>query len=692
MGERHMTAPGPPVAGQGHLDVPLTPRRGLVAAGLLAWLFLVIGAYYVVHKPFGLPQLSAAGQALLDVALWIGVLGIAAGVGLRLVGLWPGLEAGERLVFGLGLGMAALGYGVMMLGWAGLLRPLWVAVLGFGLFVWQLVRPQPLKEAWQTARAAVPRPVGRFEWLLAASAVFCLALALAWALAPPYAFDAAVYHLRQVNIYLVEHSLFIAVDSAYAGFPGLMQMLFAFTLALGGDSAPQLIHFTFLPLTILAAAALGRRLWSLELTWPVAALLTAVPTLLLVAAWPYVDGALMFYTLLLFFALALWLQDGRTRSTRWLVLAGVLCGIATETKYTALWYPLAGAVLIVLRARRDGWRTTLGGLALFGAVTLLVAAPWYLRNWLLTGNPVYPYLWGGPAWDPGRSAWWDRPGTGLAAQPLRLLAAPWEMAVLGSEGKVGYSATLGPLLLALVPGLIAVWRHLSADDRRSLGWMGLFGGVLYAVWLWGVARSGLLMQSRLLLPIFPLLALAAALVLQLLRVLDTRALSLSWLVKATVALVLALNAVMLSTNLVQDRPLAPLLGVESRADYLARHTGTAYVAAMQHVNDLPAGSKTFFLWEPRTYHCQKACLPDSLYDNLVYLVRQHGTAAGIAQAFASLGVTHVLLNRAIMDVAVKEGGDPISAGDLHVWDDLQAGYLRPVYEDGVMYGLFEVRR
>lgn len=652
---------------------------------LIAWLFLVIAAYYVVHKPFGLPQLAAFGQMALDLGLWLATLVIAAGVGWRLAGLWPGMSPVERLVFGLGLGLAALGYSVMALGFAGLLRPLWMIALGAGLLLWQVLRPQSLVAAWQAARSTVTRPRGRFEWLMAAAALASLALTLIWALAPPYAFDAAVYHLRQVSLYLAEHSIFVPVDSAYAGFPGLWQMLFAFGAALGGDSAAQLVHFMCLPLTVLAAAALGRRLWDIDLTWPLAALLTAVPTLLLVAAWPYVDMALIFYTLLFLYALVVWLQAG---ASRWLVLAALVCGSAIEIKYTALWYPLAGGVLILLRARRDGLRSTLQHLALFAGVATVVAAPWYLRNWLLMGNPIYPYLWGGPAWDAGRSAWWDRPGTGLIGEPWRLLTAPWEMTIFGSEGLAGYQATLGPLLLALVPGLLLLWPHLSNTERRGLGWLGLFGGVLYAVWLWGVARSALLVQSRLLLPVFPLLALAAALVLHRLRGLDTRALSVSWLIKAGLALVLAFNLVALVTRFTRDNPLASLTGAESRLDYVGRRAGTAYTAAFQQVNALPPDARVLFLWEPRTYHCHGACLPDSLYDNLVYLVRQHANADDLARALAEQGVTHILLNRQVMAIAMAEDSDPIDEHDLAVWADLQADFLQPVYADGVMYTLF----
>jgi 4-amino-4-deoxy-L-arabinose transferase-like glycosyltransferase len=662
----------------------------LAVGGLIVWLFGVLAAYYVVHKPFDLIQLRALGQVALDVALWLGVLIIAVGSGLRLVNLMKhSLSSIEQVLFGLGVGGAVLGYAVMGLGWVGLLSSVWVALLGASLLGWQIARPQPLHVAWRTLRLVLPRPRRRLEWLLAGVAMFCLALGWVWALAPPYAFDALVYHLRQVRLYLAAHSLFIAIDSAYAGFPGLLQMLFAFTQALGGDSAPQLLHFTFLPATILGAAALGRRLWHLELTWPIAALLTTVPTVSLVATWPYVDVALMFYTLLFFYALVLWLQDTRWQ---WLVLAAILCGLAMEIKYTALWYPLAAAGLMLVRLRRDGWRSTWLRWACLSGVAALVAAPWYLRNWVLTGNPIYPYVWGGPAWDAGRTAWWDRVGSGLATQPWRLLIAPWEMTIFGVEGRAGYQATLGPLLLALLPAILAEWRHLNHEEKRGLGWIALFGGTLYAIWLWGVARSALLMQSRLLLPIFPLVGLAAALALHRLPALDTRALSISWMFRVAIALVLALHVFTVVSNFIRDHPFAPLLGSEARNAYVGRRVGTAYTAVMQSISELPESAKILFLWEPRTYHCQRVCLPDSLYDNLVYWVRQYGEMSHLIRALSTQGVTHVLLNRAIFEAAVQQGSDPISSEALNVLAELQAHHLESIYDDGVAYVLYRLRQ
>jgi hypothetical protein len=114
-------------------------------------------------KPFGLPQIKAFGHVALDLGLWLATLVVAAGVGWRLTSRWAGLTPVERLVFGVGLGFAALGYSMMALGLLGWLHPLTLAAVGGGLLLWQVMRPQSARAAWQTARSAVPQPRGRFR-------------------------------------------------------------------------------------------------------------------------------------------------------------------------------------------------------------------------------------------------------------------------------------------------------------------------------------------------------------------------------------------------------------------------------------------------------------------------------------------------------------------------------------------------
>src|SRR5208282_3177851 len=66
---------------------------------------------------------------------------------------------------------------------------------------------------------------------------------------------------------------------------------------------------------------------------------------------------------------------------------GIALGLLLATKYTAM----LSAVLFLLALDaplRAGWR--LRHWAAAGICALLLAAPWFIRNWILTGNPLFP--------------------------------------------------------------------------------------------------------------------------------------------------------------------------------------------------------------------------------------------------------------------------------------------------------------
>jgi hypothetical protein len=80
----------------------------------------------------------------------------------------------------------------------------------------------------------------------------------------------------------------------------------------------------------------------------------------------------------------------------WLLLA--LTGLALWREFGRLAGPIRRASI---PRPRGVWPTLLVAfiaatllLALL-ALTALVAAPWYLRDTLVTGNPIYPLIWGG---------------------------------------------------------------------------------------------------------------------------------------------------------------------------------------------------------------------------------------------------------------------------------------------------------
>jgi hypothetical protein len=371
-------------------------------------------------------------------------------------------------------------------------------------------------------------------------------------------------------------------------------------------------------------------------------------------------------------------------------MMGAFCGFGVGVKYTAIAVPLALGLSVAWTSRRDGPRSVAGRILQLAAVFAALTLPWLLENWLTTGNPLYPFFFQGVYWDAWRAWWYDRPGTGLATTaPWRLALAPLEATILGSEGSEPYDATIGPLLLIAAPLLAVAWRSLKPEERAVTGHLLFFFGVNYILWLVGMARSALLVQTRLLLPIFGIAAVLAAAGLDRLAALRRPHLDVGWLVRAVMSLTLALLLFSTLTAFVRANPLPVALGLEARDDYLARRLGI-YHLALQGVNELPPGSRVVFLWEPRSYACQVDCWPDALLDRFLHLTYLYPDADSIARAWAADGVTHVLLYQSGMKAIVEAKFDPITPHDLAIMADLRSRHLSPVGEWGDAYVLYRL--
>ena len=625
----------------------------LVAAGVLLLLLAVLPAYYVVHTPFSdvlhlAPPIIAGdavavGLALLnllaDLLLLTLTLAIFAAWGSR-VGRWLGLafESGlERWTLGAMLGLGMLGTLVFVLGLAGgLYRWIGYALLAV-LGITALPEIRSLA-GWIVTVSRRLRPA-RVPWLWLFTGSLGL-LTLGLALLPPTGWDALVYHLQGPRLYLEAHRLLAVPENFYLNWPAQVEMLFTWGILLKGDTLAKLLNWIFWLLVAAMLYALGRRAASARVGRWAAALWAAVPLAAEVAGVAYVDLGLTAFVLAAFYAFMRWTEAQRGG---WLVLSALFAGFAMATKYTAAtWLGL----LILLFAyhawrhqrRRAGW--ILIRAISFAVLAGLVLLPWLIKNWIVTGNPAYPFLFGGVDWNATREAWLYWPGQSYSQNILDYLALPWLMTVLGTAGTASFNATAGPLLLCLVPLAFLVRGRPRAVNYGLLLAAAQF--VIFSVMIW---RYLYLAQTRLLLAIFPFLCLTAAYAFDKLPRWDRSTFRLSWIVGVIVTLVMIMTLLTEAQAFLAQRPFAPLVGLESGADYLSRKLGY-HIEAMRFTNDhLPAQSRAMYMWEPRGYYGQSQALADPTLDNLSQLRVKHGD---VEQAFAALraeGFTHFLLHR-----------------------------------------------
>ncbi|MBA2446687.1 MAG: glycosyltransferase family 39 protein, partial [Chloroflexi bacterium] len=370
----------------------------------IAWTLGVVGCVVAAHwyastLPPDQPSPWVLASHLFALVLLGGLLWIGGALGvriLRLVGL--GRELGlETMLFALGLGLGGVAYLVLAWGFLGLLY-LWalallLAILAVALRA-ELAELVAAVPTWGRAWAAERRRL-RTEPILGLvlplSVVIVVMLTLL-ALAPPTGYDAMLYHLAGPREFL-ELGRFVAwPELQQANMPFTVEMLFLLGLAFGSDELSNVLHLTFAVLTALAAYSLGKRTYGPRVGLFAGSIVLSSPSLGFYAPIANIDYGWAYFDFLAVYAFLVWMQD---RAERWLVLAGLAGGLSLGSKYLGVLTCAGIGLGIVVEVTRSGRRDLVRLVrlaALFAVPAALVAAPWYVKNWLWLGSPVWPFL------------------------------------------------------------------------------------------------------------------------------------------------------------------------------------------------------------------------------------------------------------------------------------------------------------
>jgi hypothetical protein len=650
--------------------------------------------------------LSVAGEtveALRAVFLSALLLGAAlptGGVVIRLARLSDRHFSSDRerwlLAIALGLGVQALA--LTLLGLAGLFHPAAVAGLPAVLAAatvlpsWKVLRaslrdcpPEDLschQEHSEPLSAKTPLGwISRLEGLLAYAAAAALAfLALSVVLsglAPPTDYDGLLYHLVAPRTYLEHRAIVYIPHNFSANLPMFGEMLFAHGLAGGSDRAPQLIHAAGGVLVVALTGVFGRRLVGGRVAFWGAVGLAATPLVPFLATRAYIDLFTVLFCLIAVFGFLNWSSTGEPG---WLRVAGIGAGFALSTKYAALTLLLVLGVAAILagfsrtgqsQTRKDQVKGALWAGLTFGLPALLVALPWYARQVLVLGNPVWPMYFGGRDWDGMRveqlTYFVSQYGSGTSMREWLLLP----LNVYRESWRFGHVPDAFPPLLALAAPLAVAVRH------PAVRW--LLGIAAGATILWARGWQDL----RFLLTIYPYLALLGAAGLF--------ALAPRWRF-GRVVISLGLGVLLLFTvhreaERALDR-LPVLFGIETAQAYLLRSLEDH--RAITYLNDtVPEGQSVLFLGDGQIWYCRMRCIPDPAHDNL--LVWFHGTdgnrAGDLEHALALLrqeGVSHILLSK--KDFWYLEHQDPEDRlkHQLASFYLFKARYMDLAYEDPLM--------
>ena len=426
---------------------------------------------------------------LMEVAACVGY-GAAV---LRLLHVRESLPWGERTASAFVLGIGVLGWLMFFMGVAGLfntgavgaLLAVGVACLGF------LGRPD----------ISTSRIFSSVEKFLFAALFVTLALDLVEGLSPPADADSMAYHFALPKLFWqAGHLLFVprAVDGAI---PLLVQMTYIPVLGLGGEKALTLWTMVSGWGVAWALYFLCRRY--LDRPWSLATVLIwlTTPVVLYGSGSGQVEVRNAGFAIV---AVAALVRGRETGFLRYTVLAGLAAGMFVGAKYTGLFFATAcGAALLIFRNRPRQ-------IVLFGLAAVFAGFQWYVWNWIHTGDPVFPMLFG--IIDGAGSGLWDAAHQqelrqnlfsaeqALAITPWSALTYPFQATFSTSTIFDSERAGMGLVLFVVLPfALAGLWRFRDRITGNPLFAAALVVLLFYLLWFF----SGSSQRVRHLTPVYP---------------------------------------------------------------------------------------------------------------------------------------------------------------------------------------------
>ncbi|HET9909123.1 MAG TPA: glycosyltransferase family 39 protein [Anaerolineales bacterium] len=633
-------------------------QRVLPAIAILAWSGFVIAAYFVVQKPLALqvmkPLITSIWGLVVFAVLLLNALALGVLTLRRFVGNLLNGPAVLALACGIGLGeLGLLGFLLAATGASDFIVLLGVQalILGWSISTGKFRSVVSLMKEVSKSLLSFFRGLPFWmRWAVFLALTFTFLMTL---LPPADAFDALLYHLTIPELWLADGGIQLHNFPHY-WFPGLIEGIYLWGLGLGSEIVPQQVHFAFALCSLILLCDWTRRLWGeLASGWAVM-LFISMPNILLLASWAYTDLALIFFGLGMLYTLSM---GKELNDTRWWRISAVSAGMAMGVKYTSFFMPVT-AVLLIAAWNFQKKRELLEQVFNFTLISTLTGLIWYLRNWFWMGNPIYPFLLGGRFWDEFRAAWYANAGTGIGWDIGALILLPLTV-TLGYQDVNGIDADIGPLLLLTLP--LALWavtsqRHAEQPQKISLATISLFSLIGMVFWVYGYISTRNLWQARLLLPaIVPFLIITAVGVTSL-SSLDSRRLRISFIVSTIVAASIFVNLLDMGLILLSRNPLAIATGIVTKESYLSRYQ-PGYADALRIISQLSPQSKTYFLFEPRSYGMHRAVQPDAILDNFSHDIFLHKTPEDIISAWQAEGYTHVLVNKRNAEAILENRGE-----------------------------------
>ncbi|MBN2515138.1 MAG: phospholipid carrier-dependent glycosyltransferase [Deltaproteobacteria bacterium] len=522
-------------------------------------------------------------------------------------------------------------------------------------------------------------------------------------LTPPVSRDALIHHLAIPKLWLTHGGFYEMPWASFSYYPMNIDLLYLLSLYFKNDIVPKFIHLAFgIGIGVLVYRYLGKRFGR---NWGLLGFLIffSTPVIVRLSTTVYVDLGMAFFTTASVLAWIKWQSEGY-KDLKWFILSAVCMGLAAGSKYNALiaWFFLNLMVVFYYsRDTRKGLQAVKFGVVFF-VVTLFVVSPWFIKNYIQTGNPIYPLLNNlvGFLHDTGKaggslaastdgnwsSSIFQRRAVMFGEEFWEILFIPVRIFFQGKDSSPQYfDGVLNPILIVMLP-----FAFLKKDFGRDR----LFF-ILFSVFFLLMACFITIIRIRYILPIIPFLAI--------LSVMGIRN-CIEWtkrlprpvghigiiMISSITVILVALNILYLKDCFYTIKPARYIFHRETKDEFLIRNIG--YYPAVKYINEnLPDDSRIFFMFIGRQgYYLDRSYYYDSSFGmkTIENMVKASKDRRDFQEYLYSMKSTHILMRTDLFNKYLR---DNFSEETIGRFLGLAKDYWRPVYASNG-YVVMEVKK
>ena len=341
---------------------------------------------------------------LINLLLFAVVSIILLSLGSRILKFFNfSFDLSATFLFSLGLGYGVFGYLLYLIGLVHLFYfwLIWILLALAAIFSYQeiIFWLKSFKTFWIRLNFSSLKR-NKLAVILILILLIYLFFVLVGTVSPMVEFDSRWYHFAEPKYYLEHHIVAIKAiwtgnkfpPSVFAasGFPRLAEMFFAIFLSFKAEIAAKLVNLLFGLIGVLAIFLFTKRRAGSLAAFVAASAILFSGVFVMDSTFGYIDLITFGLACLSFLSFFFYLE---TEEKKYLIMAGVLTGLAVSTKHSGLFLvPIFSLLVLVWNLIvKKRWLKSFKDVLLYAVISLLFCVAWYIDTRIHTGHFFYPF-------------------------------------------------------------------------------------------------------------------------------------------------------------------------------------------------------------------------------------------------------------------------------------------------------------